>query len=108
MKAALLVVTGLLLGTFAGGTATAFASVACTMTIDAVQSQDEGTILVQFSNGSWHVVARIGDDFREDRLSLVTAALLSGKQVYFRFTSNSYSCTATNYTEYPTIVRLLK
>jgi len=84
----------------------AFAYVSCSKVVAAVQTENDGRVLVKFADDTWHVIAEAASPARSDRLSVATAALLSGKELYLRYTPNTYSCTATNYIDAPTIVRV--
>lgn len=84
--------------------AVAFAAVRCTEVLQAVRTEGDGKVMVRF-NDSWHNLASSSHPARRDRMSLATAALLSGNRLMVRY-EDGYSCTVDDFSEEPTQVEL--
>ena len=76
----------------------------CFTTIAAIQSDGDGTLLVYFS-ASWHLIANAGHPALKDRLSLLLAAFLAGRDTVIKY-PDEVPCTTNNYAVEATAVRL--
>jgi hypothetical protein len=91
------------LGIVVASSSQAFA-IDCNVTLSRVREENNGKLMAYF-NSTWHVIANDTHPARADRLSMVMAALLSGRGVLLRYGS-SYNCSTTDNTEVPTVVEM--
>jgi hypothetical protein len=88
-----------------GSAGSAFA-LDCTESIKAVQVEDSGKVLVQFSsNNSWHVISSDTSAWKNERFSMAVTSKLTGKRLFASWSSGS--CSTTDYGSIATRVRLV-
>jgi len=75
------------------GTNIAAAYTECTVTPTAVLAGDEGSFYISYSNGGSGAIASADPDFKQT-VMLVTAAILSEKDIDVRYAGNGVSCTS--------------
>ena len=86
----------------------AFATEDCKSTVEHIQINDDGRILIFLSGQNWHLLSDSTSDLSsKEKLSMALAAQASSREIMLRYPVG-YDCNAWETNTPPTIVRTYK